>query len=236
MSCKTCPLDEGFWTDLIGNEKSEVILLRLFYSHSFRFGCLDKVLKLCPGSSSTAASFVLTLLEKYTLKEILGIVAYDFRPYAITPGDIPQFSDLNDSIHKVPFVLMNSGLDSVSYEQMGYYLRTEKRSVLADKKYGENHAKTSIQLGLCELDNTRHKVQLSPLGKAFYELSQERKKALIPKMCFYLPLLQNYFLANRSEALLDSWLSILSDSTKKRRRPNVNTLIDIIDRNLVDEL
>ena len=101
---------------------------------------------------------------------------------------------------------------------------------------GENHAKTSIQLGLCELDNTRHKVQLSPLGKAFYGLSQERKKALIPKLCFYIPLLQNYFLTNRSEALLDSWLSILSDSTKKRRRPNVNTLVDIINRGLVDEL
>ena len=236
MNCKTCPLDESFWIDLNGNEMAEIRLLRLFYSHSFRFRCLDKVLKLCPGDSSTAASYVLSLLEKYTLKDILNIISLDFIPYNIAPRDIPQFSDLNDCIHKVPFVLMNSGLDSVSYEQMGYYLRTEKRSILADKKYGENHAKTSIQLGLCELDNTRHKVQLSPLCKAFYGLSQERKKALIPKHCFYIPLLQNYFLTNRSEALLDSWLSILSDSTKKRRRPNVNTLVDIINRGLVDEL
>jgi hypothetical protein len=236
MNCKTCPLDEAFWMKLFDNKEAESMLLRLYYSHSFKFNCLDKVLKLCPGDSSSVALYVLQLLERYTLKEIIDVLIPDFKLREIAPGDVPQFSDLNDSFYKVPFVLMNSGLDSVSYEQIGYYLRRETRSALADKKYGENHAKTSMQLGLCELDDSRHKVQISSMGKIFYTLPEDRKKKLIPKLCLYIPLIQNYFLTNRSEDVLDSGLSVLSESTRKRRRPNVNTLIDIIERSLADEL
>ena len=37
--------------------------------------------------------------------------------------------------------------------KMGYMMRDEKRNDVADKKYGENHMKTSAQLGLCQFKN-----------------------------------------------------------------------------------
>ena len=52
----------------------------------------------------------------------------------------------------------------------------------------------------------------------------------------YVPIVQNYFLAGRNESLLEEYLSLLADTTRKRRIGNLNTMIQIVEKQLVNEL
>ena len=59
-----------------------------------------------------------------------------------------------------------------------------------------------------------------------------RVKALLPKLCLYIPYIQNYFMSGSREQSLEEMLNILSETTRVRRRPNVNTIIDTIKNSL----
>jgi hypothetical protein len=110
---------------------------------------------------------------------------------------------------------------------MGYMLRTECRKEVADKKYGENHIKTAAQMGLCSFQKCR--ANTNALGDCFIALpSDEERKAILPKLCLYIPYIQNYFMAGATDEARENILSILSTTTQNRRRTNVNTIIETI--------
>lgn len=58
----------------------------------------------------------------------------------------------------------------------------------------------------------------------------------MPKLCLFIPMIQNYFVQGMNQSKLDEELSILSPSTIIRRRSNVNTIISIISDQLDNEL
>ena len=158
------------------------------------------------------------------------MIRVGFSPYTVEKKDISQFSDFRDAYYSVPFILANCGLKDVDYSRMGYMLRSETRKEVADKKYGENHMKTAAQLGLCNFERCR--ANGNSLGNQFVKLSDTEQKALLPKLCLYIPYIQNYFMSGSREQSLEEMLNILSETTRVRRRPNVNTIIDTIKNSL----
>ena len=131
-------------------------------------------------------------------------------------------------------MLQNCGLKDVDYSQMGYMLRDEKRKDIADKKYGENHMKTAAQLGLCRFEKCR--ANTNALGSNFIKLSEADRRIILPKLCLYIPFIQNYFMAGATDEIRDEILSILSHTTQVRRRSNVNTIIQTIKESIDYEL
>jgi len=218
-------LNNEYWEKVIGNPTYEKVLLKAFYTHADDSLIEDKEQSKC----------LIEVLNKYKCSEILKIISKDFKPFKIDKKDISQFSDFKDAYYQVPYILANCYDVDIDYGHMGYRLRENAhRDIIADKKYGENHMKTAAQLGLCRFEKCRGNA--NALGKAFIKLSEKERKDLLPKLCLYIPYVQNYFMEGRTDEVRDKILSILSKTTQNRRRPNVNLIIDTIKESLEYEL
>ena len=237
MDCKECPFDDSFWNSVLETNENSEELIRLYYVHSLSLSCLDNNLKLCGVDSLAASKIVLSVLERFTCHQIIDILKNNFKPYEIKAKDIPQFSSFDDCYYKVVEYLVDSGMSDISYDKMGYFLREVPRKLDADKKYGENHAKIACMLGFCSITRkSTFGINITPFGQSFYELEKEKKDKLMPKLCLFIPMIQNYFVQGMNQSKLDEELSILSPSTIIRRRSNVNTIISIISDQLDNEL
>jgi hypothetical protein len=217
-------MDEAYWNDVIDNPINERVLLKAFLTHAD-----DSLLE-----DDNKSKLLLEVLKKYKCSEILEIIKDDFKPYEITKADPSQFSDFKDAYYSVPYLLANCGKTDVDYNQMGYMLRSDKRKEVADKKYGENHMKTAAQLGLCRFSKCR--ANANALGSNFIKLKERDMKAIIPKLCLYIPYVQNYFMAGATDEAREEILSILSKTTQVRRRPNVNLIIETAKESIDYEL
>ena len=217
-------LNSEFWNNLIGNTENERALLKVFYTHSDASLLEDE----------DKSALLLDVLKKYKCSEILKVIEDGFEPAEVDKKDISQFSDFKDAYYTVPFMLQNCGIKDVDYSKMGYMLREEKRKDIADKKYGENHMKTAAQLGLCRFEKCR--ANSNALGSLFIKLSEADRRNVLPKLCLYIPFIQNYFMAGATDEVRDNILSILSYTTQVRRRSNVNTIIQTIKESIDYEL
>ena len=209
-------------------------LLSLFYSHKLHVdeACMSHhepsmaMMHLC--------SDIVKCLKMFSLEEIIEIVKPLHVPFPIDQPDIPQFSDFSLAVYRTPYLAYASNCYNIPYKDMGYMLLQGARREVAYQKYGENQSKTAAMLGLCSI--MRGKVNVSYLGVYFCNLSDEEQKLLLPKLMLYVPIVQNYFLAGRNESLLEEYLSLLADTTRKRRIGNLNTMIQIVEKQLVNEL
>ena len=216
-------MNNDFWNNIIGNPINERVLLKAFYTHAD-----DSILEI-----EERSSLLLHTLQKNSCEEILKIISDGFIPNKIDKKDISQFSDFKDAYYKVPFVLKNCGKTDVDYSQMGYMMGGEQRNDVANKKYGENHMKTSAQLGLCRFYRCR--ANPNSFGSLFVKLSEVERKSILPKLCLYIPYIQNYFMAGATDNVREEILSILSPTTQNRRRPNVNMIIQTIKDSMENE-
>ena len=217
-------MDSSFWDNILGNTINEHVLLKAYYTHAD-----DSLIE-----DPEKCKVLLEVLKKTRCSEILGIISDGFKPYHYEKKDITQFSDFKDAYYMVPYLLANCGCKDVGYEKMGYMLRQDKRNAVADKKYGENHMKTAAQLGLCKF--VKSYANANAFGKAFVELSENDRRKVLPKICLYIPYIQNYFMAGATEKVREEILSILSETTQIRRRPNINKIIDTIKESIDYEL
>ena len=125
----------------------------------------------------------------------------------------------------------------MSFEELGYYLGqlhdNMKDGSVAQKKYGENHAKlaTLLDLACISKNGNQSRIYTSVLGRRFYHLSADKKKDLIKKLCLRIPIIQSVFKTGSVLQIYEE-MKILSASTQNRRRSNVeNVLRSIIEDN-----
>ena len=132
-----------------------------------------------------------------------------------------------------PQIINDSG-EEITFETLGYYLKRSNEEFLhnavADKKYGENHAKLAVLLDLVRIDKAQisHKVEMSEFGKVYCTLSLKEKEQLARKLRYRIPIVQKYYLGGEDENVLEVELSILSLTTKNRRRSNVINVVQWI--------
>lgn len=224
-------LNDVFWVSVLTNQNYEKEVIKLFYSHKFSLVSLTEGMSLEYLTEQQICDIILKTLAKKTCSEILDIISEEFVPFEIKKADICQFSSFEDSYYKVVNLIIRSGLQGVSWERMGFLLRSEPRTKVADTKYGENHGKTAVQLGLCYQDS-HHNFWTTCFGRCFNDLSDVEKESLKAKLCLYIPIIQNYFVQGMNEDLLSSYFNILTESTQKRRKPNVIKLITIVKSSL----
>ena len=141
----------------------------------------------------------------------------------ITAKVIPQFSNINDV--DIVIRVINDSVDEISRQYIGYMIN-KNSSEAAQIKYGENHLKLAIMLGLV----TENPYGVTKIGKEYMKLSEDHRQAIRAKLAMRIPLVQ-YLLVYSQEKVVDGTeylKSILSEKTAIRRRSNAKTLIKCI--------
>ena len=209
-------------------------LLNLFYSHKLHIDEVCKTPEKPSGAMLNLCNDILCSLGSISIHDIIDCLKRDYSPFEIGTSDIPQFSDIERCAFRTPYLVLASGQKDISFTQMGFMLLRSPKKDEAYRKYGENQAKTAAQMGLCSISGT--KINASYLGITYSRLTEEDQKRLLPKLILYVPIIQNYFIGGQKQQLIDSYFESVAESTKIRRGASVKTLIQIVEKQLEDEL
>lgn len=151
-------------------------------------------------------------------------------PTFVQPGDIFQFSSLDDCLFSLPKVIVEKGDEGYKFDAVGALLLPpvpNGRDHRAETKYGENAAKTAALLGLVQIKDNY--VFSSCLTRAFLSMPFLTKCSLLPRLVlrtkYFSMLLQE---ASKEPVPIDYLTGSLSDSTRKRRKPNLVTIFKIL--------
>jgi hypothetical protein len=169
-------------------------------------------------------------LLKVKCEEIIHIIQKMGLVFDISYGDVPQFSNLEDCVYRVPLLVKDCGIENLTYTQLGFMLRTKPRKDSADMKYGENQSKTAAQMGLCSINKAR--IYPSYLGVSFCNLDKESQINLLPKLVLFIPFIFNKFATKAKYEDIIASVSFLSQSTQKRRLTNIWSLINQVNKNI----
>lgn len=234
--CSLCQKKGICWNNIFAEDPEiEKRFIKLYFEKEIDLQCLTYGNSECTESEAIADRLIEILL-KYSINEIVEIIANSDNLEKVSKDTIPQYSDLNDAFYEVNKILVDSD-SSMSFEELGYYLGqlhdNMKDGSVAQKKYGENHAKlaTLLDLACISKNGNQSRIYTSVLGRRFYHLSADKKKDLIKKLCLRIPIIQSVFKTGSVLQIYEE-MKILSASTQNRRRSNVeNVLRSIIEDN-----
>ena len=159
----------------------------------------------------------LDMLLRISASDILSTIDSSDHNNSLMTEEMPQFAESPDVINSAVTTVCNCGKESVSYEDLGYYLIREDRKPLAYRKYGENYGKGASYLGL--LCNKPGSFSKSALSNAYIEyLTTEQKRDLQTKLLLRIPLIQELLWRARESKYngYDS-MRVFSKSTMIRR-------------------
>lgn len=145
----------------------------------------------------------------------------------ITTENIPQYGDLSIAMYGVPEILLeHNNIGYIDFGRLLFYHEGKRDD--AYRKYAENHCKLATLLDLAVIK--RHApfgtvVSSSVMGRYFSSLPIEDRDKLLPKLCLRIPIVQEALISNNRSESINNSLSILSESTRIRRRKGV---VDII--------
>lgn len=148
----------------------------------------------------------------------------------ITTANVPQYSRI-ESAFTVPVVL-DTFKEAQQFEALGIYLNyVPEKKQSANKKYGENHAKLATLIDLAEISSLSGTMLVSEtcFGELFCDLKHDEKEAIAARLMFRIPIIQRILIdAADGEAHIVDYLKPFSESTKKRRLPNIRGLLELI--------
>lgn len=177
-----------------------------------------------------AAYQLFDVIKSTPINEIFEYLLASNYEEPITPENIPQYSSLDD-VGGCAFLLKMLGEVS-SYNDLGVYLHPNTRKdECAHKKYGENHGKTAalLDLGYVVKSADMTGFRGTYFDKVFDSLSDDDKRTMQAKLALRIPIIRRMLIdADKGEVIMGDYMDSLSDSTKKRRKPNVSKLLDAI--------
>ncbi len=191
--------------------------------------------------ASANASYDTTSLQEY-VNAILKVPYKSFLDYirandydiCLLSSDVPQFSSIDSATSKICTLLKSQRSDhGCSFTEIGKLLLDEKtRSEYALKKYGENHVKIAVDLGLCRKEGS--KFYLSALGFIYADLSEDSKHRLLSRLVLRHKLVFRVIhkILNNQFVYITDEIAFLSKSTIERRRGNCILLCKLINLNL----
>lgn len=125
-----------------------------------------------------------------------------------------------------------------TFDQLGVYLDYDSsKKVTANKKYGENHAKLATLLDLADIvSGASLRVCATPFSERFRTLSPDEKKSMAARLAFRIPIIQQVLIeAANGPVSASEYLKPFSESTKKRRLPNLRALFVLIEQHTCEE-
>ncbi|WP_293696541.1 hypothetical protein [uncultured Phascolarctobacterium sp.] len=169
---------------------------------------------------------LLTILQKYDIDKLIDTLddGTNMLPL-INAANIPQFSDINAIEPLLPYVKANAG-EKCTYALIGYFFYKDSK-VGAQTKYGENHYKTAMLMGLTKKNKP---FDVTPLGRLYMELPIPVVKKIKPLLYLRIPLIRHIMVKARNESVNVSEIMALSlsESTVKRRLSNVKTMVEAL--------
>lgn len=175
--------------------------------------------------------------------DVLKLLRTDYRHYIqyvnilttddISYSDVFQFSNFDDTNINLVKTLKLAGNSGFSFEEVGFYLLRNKKSVNtkgANIKYGENHSNTARLLGLTKYIGK--KVYLTNVGYVFDKLTEGQQKKLLSRLAIRSRLVSSILHeAMRKDVDIDKKLGFLAETTFNRRRNNVRKIFDCVKNN-----
>lgn len=151
----------------------------------------------------------------------------------IEANNIPQFSSYDD-IFSVLRIVDGTPEESLNWEKLGYYLCRRDAKSGAKIKYGENHYKLAVQLGLAKSEKN---LSLTDLGNKVNKLERTEQERILSILILRLPIIQTALFYSRDKRfnIYEYMSRFLSDSTIRRRRSNIKTLLRKLDNFVTDE-
>ena len=171
------------------------------------------------------------------LASIINIPLTDFLEYifnnisreAIAAADVFQFSDFIDATTNICSLLYNREPLGISFIEMGRLLLNDniQRKDGALTKYGENHLKTAMLLGLTFKHEKLY--YLSAIGYVFQMYSEAQQEQLLHRLIIRNKLVRQIILkASNGSFELESYLYDLSRTTYIRRRTNIKHVLNVL--------
>lgn len=183
-----------------------------------------------PEICTELSSMLFDLLRKTSIEEIYLATKDSYIDELITAENAPQFSSLGE-IPNVSKVLCD--LDEfLNYRDLGIYLAPEDRkNNVANQKYGENHGKLAVlmDLALAGRGMKGAGFERSPFSELFNALEEAEKWEMIAKLSFRIPVIRSVLRdAAEGPVSIESYLGRLSQSTAKRRLPNIVGILELV--------
>lgn len=183
---------------------------------------------------SSPSFFSSELMIDY-IRQILGYGLNEFIKFAqnlhlpeITSKDITQLSSIDDCTINMCKMLIECNNTGLTFQDIAANLHDSdlyKFNETALNKYGENQVKTACQLGLTTLQG--NKWYLTAIGFIYPQLSKEEQNKLLSVILlrdpFYNRVLCSLITAETS---IRDYMTLLSESTIKRRIPSCIKLIE----------
>lgn len=187
----------------------------------------DDVAQLDQENAIKYLEFVFSVNYKEWYEECMGLESYKLK---ILPANIPQFSCFEDGAFKVITIIRQMGDFGPGYEKVGRYLLEKGKNPLAYFKYGENHSKLAMQLGLLKTkkEGSHTQVFLSEVGKLYERTEEEKKQEYVNKHVLKIPIVNDLVSKKDEISIYEELKNYLSDSTAKRRTSNVKKIMNIV--------
>lgn len=230
--CSFCKKKDICWNNIfIEDSEIEKRFIKLYFEKEIDLQCLTYRNSECTDVEAITDRLIEILL-KYSVKDIVEVIASSDNLEKVSKDNIPQYSELDDAFYEVNKILVDSD-SSMTFEELGYSLgklhHKMKDGIGAKKKYGENHAKlaTLIDLACISKAGNRSHIYSSVFGRRFYYLSDNKKKELIKRLCLRIPVIQSVFKVGSVSQIYEE-MKILSASTQNRRRSSVENVLELI--------
>ena len=178
----------------------------------------------------------LTSLINISYSEFIRYIQSHIQIVPITSKDIPQFSSIKDCTTNICKKLSAVNDPGLSFVDIGKLLLDDGkvRNDGAYIKYGENHSKTSYDLGLTQVkENTWY---LSCIGYVFLSFDEKSQNAILARC-----VLRNRFVSRiiadseHADVNVMKKMLCLSKSTMIRRKPNVMSLINLCESQIHED-
>lgn len=239
QNCDNCKEQQKSWEDAYLGIMQLNETVKLYFQKEMDLQCLTfQEIDCTHNSKEVIADWLCDKLLSMTIAEIFELVCENPKYEDVLPSNIPQFSNLSDVYLETPNILGLSG-QSMSYDDLGTYLDNGKeKKEVAQRKYGENHSKLATLLDLATItsQSNSYRVTLSIFGAAFNKKDENEKKKLTARLLLRVPIIQKMLINSLStEVDIESELSCLAEQTKKRRKPNIASILQFISSELGEE-
>lgn len=179
------------------------------------------------GNIQEAIETLIHSLEKITIGQLCYALKHCTNLKPVDKSNIPQYSNFATAVICVPEILVKSS-EPLSYKALGSELSPESKSDYAIEKYGENHGKLAVALGLAEIKKIAgcNKFYPSALTSPFCHMTQSDKMALLTRLCYRIPFVQQAVVTETPEQkVVESLQKVLAPSTYSRRIANAQEIL-----------
>jgi hypothetical protein len=202
-------------------------LLSIFFNKSFENEINDKLQEL---NYAFEKEKVIDYCKKIISIDIKQFFIWidNHKFFTISSVDLPQLSDFNDAFYNVVYLLKENGDFGFRYVEIGKLLQNDsiERNDMANRKYGENHAKAAEYLGY--LYSLQYYYYVSCIGYILDDLNVIEKKKLFTRLLIRTNLFKAIYVMTKNNVLDFKKLfeGVVSEKTYKRRLSGTRLILN----------